>query len=149
MAAMDSDVFKDAFEDVFEILVLQAGEYLKYWKRDGMAWRRVLNNHFQRSKVAGGPIITSIQDHHTITSAIGDKFHCKLSTPNGLEHNDGKELTTTTREAQDTQQKALEIVCWRAITVLLLTDAIKVLLQPAQWKDSPSVIVKAAVKMKQ
>ncbi len=126
----------------------RVSELLQQYKKDAFGWRNVLNNHFNRCKELGGPIISSISDSHRFTPAVGGGFKCKLHTKNGLSQNDGNELMIDNGSPQRTKAAALDDVCRHAMAVLLLTDASAALLQPKQWDVPTQEIVQEVITMK-
>ena len=74
-----------ADEDVaWEKTLLKLMEYLNAVKKPKQDWRQVLHNHFVRRKVAGGPIIPSIESCHTVAPAIGGGRVAELKIQNSI-----------------------------------------------------------------
>ncbi len=136
------------FDSAFKELLRRVSELLQQYKKDEFGWRIVLNNHFNRCKELGGPIISSIQDSHKITPAVGGGFMRKLHTKNSLSQDDGNELILDNGSPQRTKAGALDDVCRLAMPVLLLTDASAVLLQPKQWNVPTADVVQAVITTK-
>ena len=109
-------------------------------------FRIILNNNWNRCKEAGGPIIPSIQKCQEVKPAFGGGFKATLHTLNAFCVNDGYELRLSANG--ENKKDALSNVCWKALALLLLTDASKVLLQPAQWRIPASDITTTAITLK-
>ena len=133
-------------DDAWEKTLLKLMEYLNAVKKPMQVWRQVLHNHFVRRKVAGGPIIPSIRDCHTVAPAIGGGFEATLNIQNSLSVGDGLELSVSA--IGDSDKDAVNNVCHKTFGLLLLTDASQVLLQPAQWSVPGDDIVSVAALLK-
>ena len=135
---------EEAFPQTVRALML----YLSTWKRESQGWRTVLNNHFNRAKRIGGPIIPSIQACHSVWPAIrgGGGFEAELTIENSLAVGDGLQLVC--KGNGNSQKDAVDNMCHKALAILLLTDASNVLIQPAQWNIDGDAIVDAAVTYK-
>ena len=121
-------------------------EYINVVKKPLLAWRQILNCHFNRRKTAGGPIIPSIDSCTTVAPAIGGGFEATLNIQNSLSVGDGLELSVSA--IGDSDKDAVNNVCHKTFGLLLLTDASQVLLQPAQWSVPGDDIVSVAALLK-
>ena len=144
IALQESADDEQAFAQTVGALML----YLSAWKRESQCWRTVLNNHFNRAKSIGGPIIPSIASCTTVEPAIGGGggFEAELTIENSLAVGDGLQLVC--KGEGNSQKDAVGNMCHKALALLLLTDARNVLIQPAQWNIDGDAIVDAAVTYK-
>ena len=138
-SALDAD-------HAWENTLIKLMEYINAVKKPLVAWRQILNCHFNRRKTAGGPIIPSINNCTTIVPAIGGGFEATLTIENSLSVGDGLELSVSA--IGDSVKDARNNVCHKTFGLLLLTDASQVLLQPAQWRIPGDDIVSAAALLK-
>ena len=133
-------------DGAWEKTLLKFMQYMEVAKKPHQSWRRVLNNHFNQRRELGGPIIPSIRDCHTMAPVLEGGFEATLNTQNSLSVGDGLELSVSA--FGDNEDDALNNVCHKALALLLLTDASKVLLQPKQWCIDGDDIVDVAVLLK-
>ena len=138
-SALDAD-------HAWENTLIKVMEYINAVKKPLVAWRHILNGHFNRRKTEGGPIIPSINNCTTIVPANGGAFEATLTIDNSLSVGDGLALSVSV--IGDSKDDAMKNVCHKTFGLLLLTDASQVLLQPAQWRISGDEIVNGVVLLK-
>ena len=78
--------------------------------------------------------------------ALNGGFKATLHTLTAFSVNDGYELRLSANG--ENKKDALSNVCWKALALLLLTDASQVLLQDKQWQVPCDAIYNNAVMMK-
>ena len=132
-------------DDAWDWTLLKFMDYLGMVKAENQSFRIILNYNWNRCE-AGGPIIPSIQKCHTMEPAVGGGFNATLHTQNAFCVNDGYELRLSVNG--ENRQDAISNVCWKALALLLLTDASNVLLQDKQWQVPCDAIYNIAVMMK-
>ena len=139
-------IFGALFEDIMA--------YLETAKKSRMSWRLILNNHFNRQKSAGGPIIASIQSCLAVCwwaaggNAANITYRATLRTPNSLQQQDG-EILEVESSNQRSRNGAINDVCHRAMAWLLLANARLVLLQPKQWAVPTSDVCNEIIRHKE
>ena len=108
------------------------------------SWHLTLNNHAStRPKDYGGSLVHSVaacKTFHCSAGGLLPAWRCSLDLPHSFTPCDGRRLEVT--GYGKTKKEASEVVCRRAMAVLLMTCPGDVVLRPPHWRISPSSLVK-------
>ena len=143
-----SDLYGNITDDDagWDWTILKFMDYLGMVKAENQNFHIILNNNWNRCNEAGARIMPLVQKCHTMEPANGGGFKATLHTQNAFCVNDRCELRVSANG--ENKKDAISNVCCKALALLLLTDASKVLLQDKQWQVPCDAIYNTAMMMK-